>query len=191
MEQVSEIKLSPQRLKHFITHIALTQKKLSEKQKVRLDISERIGKIKDLSAGARKKSEVMEELEKLEARIAEIVEMQTKAKSENTELMKKLQEKIEAIKPLPAAKPFEDFERISTRLSENVMKLGKISEVGEKIEREFAGEKSEIGQIEQRLKMLEQKFNKLKSKKGTKKEDLLRIRNLIESNKGILAQFKK
>lgn len=191
MEQDSEIKISPERLKRFFTVLAITQKKISQKHSVKSDISERISKIKDLSAGAKQKSEVMGELERLERKVGEIVENQQKSTSQNAELMRKLQEKIETVRPSPSAKPFADFERISTRLAENSVKLGKIGETEERIEKEIAGEKSEINQIEQKLKLLEQKFNKLKSQKGTKKEDLVRLKNLIDSNKKILNEIKK
>ncbi len=183
----SETKLSAQSLKHFLTTLAVTQKRIAQKQRAKSQISDQIQRIKDLSAGARQKSAVMEELENLEKKVGEMVEAQVV----NSETMKKLQEKIQAINPAVSAKPFADFERISSRLSENVMKLGKIGETEERLEKEVAGERSEILAIEQKLKLLEQKFNNLKSKKGTKKEDLARLRSMIDSNKKILAEIKQ
>jgi len=186
MEQNSELKLSPQRLKHFLVHLAVTQKRISEKRRLREDFSGRIQRIREL-AGVQKKSAVMEELEKLEKKVSEMIEVQQKSRNE---LMQKLEGKIEAIQPKPSAKPFEDFERISSKLSENVMKLGRISEAEQKLEGEVAEEKIDIGKIEAQLKVLEQRFNGLKKAKGAKKEDLQRIRNLIETHKRTIKEIR-
>jgi len=189
MEQTSELKLSPQRLKHFFAHLAITQKRVSQRRKITSELSERIGRIKEMTTGP-KKSAVMEELEKLEKKVSEIVEMQMKTKQESSSLMQKLQEKIEAIQPKPSARPFEDFEKISSRLAENVVKLSRIGEAEQKLEGEVAEEKIDIGKIEVQLKVLEQRFNELKKTKGAKKEDLQRIKNLIETHKKTIKEIK-
>ena len=188
MEQNSETKISAAKLKNFFMHLAVTQKKLSQKQGIKSDISDRIEKIKELSSGARQKSAVMEELEKLEKKVSEIVEMQVKARTDNDAMLQKLQEKIGMIKP--SAKPFEDFERISSRLSENVLKLNKVGAIEQNIENEVREEKSEIEMIEDRLKVLESKFREMKASKKAKKSDLERVQALIEKHKRTIKEIK-
>jgi len=189
MEQTSELKLSPQRLKHFLVHLALTQKKISRKRETKAAITESIERIKELSKGA-KKSEIIEELEKLEKKVSELAEMQIKVRAENELMLRKLQEKLGTIKPLPEAKPFEDFEKISVQLSENVARLAKIGEAEKKVEEEVGEEKTEIEKIEERLKLLEERFNKLKSSKKAKKSDIERIKKLIEAHKKTIKDIK-
>ena len=102
-------------------------------------------------------------------KISEIVEMQIKAREESGSLMHKLEQRIGTIQPKPSARPFEDFEKISAKLSENVIKLTRIGEAEEKLEHEVGEEKTDIGKIEAQLKILEDRFDKLKKAKGTKK----------------------
>ena len=171
----------------MFTHLAITQKRISQRQKSKSLISESIEKIRETV----KKPEVIEELEKIERKVSELAEMQVRARNENELLLQRLQEKIGAVKPKPESRPFEDFERISSRLSENAIKLTRIGEAETKIESEFKEEKSEIQKVEERLALLERKFNILRTSKQAKKSDLDRIKSLIEKHKKTIKEIKK
>jgi len=184
--QTSEIKISAQRLKHLIRHIALAEKKTMQKERSKAAITESIEKIRETV----KHPEVMDELEKIEKKVSELVEMQAKARNANELMLQKLQQKIGFSMPAAEARPFSDFERISTKLSENAVKLNKIGETEEKIEKNVEEEKSGIQEIESRLKILESRFNKLKSSKKAKKSDLERIKSMIERHKKAIKEIK-
>ncbi len=193
MEQ-AELKLSPKRLKHFFVHCSLSAKKLSEKQKLRSEFSGRLQKLKDMSlktGPARGKSpNVMSEIEKLEERIADLINIHAREKVERDALMRKLDESIKAVQPRQDVKPFRDFERISSRLAENVNKLSKVGEAEKRLEKEFKEEKGELENLEKHLNSLEKRYNELKKSRKNKK-DLERIRLMIEKHKKTISSMKQ
>lgn len=190
----TQVQLSRQRLKYFFTHCAIHAKRISDKKKLKTEMSERITRLKDLSAvnaaKGKARSPVMHELEKLERRVSEIIDMESKAKKDRKDLIDRLNQKIYEIQPPVNVKPFSDFEKISAKLDANAIKLNKIGHAEEKIEKEIKQEKSEITDIENKLKLLEERYKKLSKLKGTKKEDLQRVKNLIDKHKKTVNEIK-
>ncbi len=192
MENNSKLNLSPQRLKHFLIHCSLAAKKADRKKELKQDISGRIHKIRHLSSSPRGRpnKEVMLELEKLEKQVGSIIDFQIKERTRREQLMKKLEEKMNAVNPAVSARPLQDFERISARLNENAIKLNKIGEAEKRIESKIKKEGSEIEEIEERLKSLEERYKRLSKLKSTKTSDLQRIKSIIDKHKKTLNEIK-
>jgi len=195
MEQSSELKLSPARLKHFFTHCSLAAARIAKEQKLKKEMADRVKRLRELSlmnasARGKEKSAIMEELARLEKRVGEIIDMQVKEKTSREALVHKLEEKILALQPKHSAKPLRDFERISARLAENVMKLNRIGEAGKKIEKTVEEEKSGLRHIELRLAALENEYKRLTKKKGTRKKELARVKSIIERHKKTIREIK-
>ncbi|MEM4336523.1 MAG: hypothetical protein QXG86_00785 [Candidatus Woesearchaeota archaeon] len=188
-----EIKLSSRSLTHLFITLSRVKRKINEKEKKRIEFLNSIERIKKFAEGTTKKSVIIEELKKLESKVDKLIEEHV----EEQDLLMRLQKKYDIPKDLQV-KPFQDFEKISWKLKDNVMKLKKVEEENKIItgkiienEQEVIGNKlKELEKLELELKNIENKYNKLKKSGKYGDEELKRLEGAIYNYKKIIGELK-
>ena len=180
-------KLNSRSLTHLFISLAKSRKKILDRERKKKYVMQSIDRIREISEKTTKRSAILEELQKIESKVSDLAEKQT---SEDA-MLRKLQEKYD-VQPRQIVKSLGNFEEISHRLQDNVQKLKKIeAEEVPKIEiiREEKDKIHELKQIEGQLRIIELKYNKLKSKKQNL-ADLKRLKEMIDRYKKMITEMK-
>lgn len=167
MESVeSSQKINPRRLKSFVRHICVIAKKHKDREEARAELQNQLKRLKKFSS---KKMEMDDELKKLDKKISLVLEKEMEllgirqgesgvskelANSilENRERIRSINDSINEIR-----KRLNDYIKIKTEREK------RISELEERI-RAKVGKKKNVSLLKNKLKKLENIYNRLKEK---------------------------
>jgi len=204
-----------ERLKGFITQLALASVRVDKKRQAKREVSEHIGRIKKLALNKRStKGEIESQMDILQDNIAKIIRDESKILDEqraDTALIREMKKKIDVMnnRLIDMGKEYAaNLEEKDVKIDELEAELGsskseledagyhidrkkRLAAVETRLKAKIQANKQEIKTYEEYIKKLEGRYKKIKAKGKHKKEDLQRVKKVIDTHKAKIKDLKK